>query len=124
MARKKPLPPKRKRMARPARLQAARDWIPTYSGKNIVRGYANWFGVNLACSLKELQLLGVPLDPVYVERLRVSLQNRERAQSRTPVSSAPIIAFFVACLAAGGALLAYHRYRSTRNPVSTRTRVS
>jgi hypothetical protein len=76
MAKKKPLPPRRKRMGRPARLQAARHWIPTYSGKSIVHGYAKWFGVDLTCSLKELELLGVPLDPVYVERLRVTLQNR------------------------------------------------
>lgn len=83
MARKKQLPPRRKRMARRARLQAARHWISTYAGKNIVRGYATWFGVDLACSVKELQLLGVPLDPVYVERLRVTLQHRERTK-RSP----------------------------------------
>jgi hypothetical protein len=41
-----------------------------------VRGYATWFGVDLGCALKELQVLGVALDPRYVARLRTTLQNR------------------------------------------------
>jgi hypothetical protein len=32
-------PPRRKRMSRPARLQAAKRWIAEYRGKNLVRGY-------------------------------------------------------------------------------------
>jgi hypothetical protein len=74
-------------MERPARLESAKRWIPTYSGKNIVRGYARWFRVDLGCALKEFQLLGVPLDPAYVERLRLTLRNRSK-----PRRSAPSIA--------------------------------
>ncbi|TNF24064.1 MAG: hypothetical protein EP329_25750 [Deltaproteobacteria bacterium] len=70
------LPPRRKRMARPARLQSARHWIPKYQGKNLCRTYATWFGVDLGCALRELELLGVTLDPTYVERLRTTLRNR------------------------------------------------
>lgn len=79
---KKKLPPRRKRMNRQARLMAAPHWLPKYPGKNVVRGYATWFGVDLACALKELQLLGVALDPVYVARLRATPQNAPR---RAPV---------------------------------------
>lgn len=74
--RKKALPPRRLRMKRPARLQSAALWIPTYQGKNIVRGYAKWYGVDLGCALKELSLLDVQLDPVYVEHLKRTLKNR------------------------------------------------
>lgn len=41
------LGPRRKRMRRPARLMAAVKWRAGYGGKNIVRGYARWFGVDL-----------------------------------------------------------------------------
>ena len=78
-------------MARRARLQAARQWLRTYRGKKVVRGYAKWFGVDLGCSLRELQLLGAALDPVYVERLSVTLQNRARpkASRKTALPAVP-----------------------------------
>ena len=60
------------------------------------------------CYIAEVNILGGT--PRAWVRL-FSLQNHERAQSRTPASPAPIIAFFVACLAAGCTLLAYHRFR-------------
>lgn len=65
-------------MKRPARLQAASSWLKTFGGKNVVRGYAKWFGVDLGCALKELQKLGVELDPTYVERLLCTLRSRRR----------------------------------------------
>jgi hypothetical protein len=73
-------------MTRLAMLQAARHWLPTYRGKKAVRGYAKWFGVDLGCALKELQILGVALDPGYVERLSAELQNRAR---RRPAAKEP-----------------------------------
>jgi hypothetical protein len=65
-------------MRRSARLQAARRWLETFDGKNVIRGYAKWFAVDLGCALKELPMLGVKLDPVYVERLKVTLENRNK----------------------------------------------
>ena len=70
-------------MKRAARLQAARHWIPTFNGQSVVRSYARWFGVDLRCALKELQLLGVGLDPRYVEALRTTLRNRGRHRKAT-----------------------------------------
>jgi hypothetical protein len=67
---------KRKRAARAARLKAAREWLPSFKGKNVVKAYAKRCGVDLACALNELQLLRVPLDPAYVERLNRRLQHR------------------------------------------------
>jgi hypothetical protein len=66
----KALAPRRKRMARASRLQSGRHWLKTYSGKHVVRSYARWFGVDLMCALKELQLLGIRFEPEYVEALR------------------------------------------------------
>src|SRR5438876_9853467 len=71
MARKsKALPPRRKRMSRASRLQSARHWLRTYSGKHVVRSYARWFGVDQLCAAKELQLLGMRFEAEYLEALR------------------------------------------------------
>jgi hypothetical protein len=62
MARKKKShqAPRRKRMTRDGRLSAARAtrWVDQYKGKDVVAGYANWFGVDLPCAVMELRLLG------------------------------------------------------------------
>ncbi len=76
----------RKRAAREARLKAAREWLPSFRGKNVVKAYAKRLGVDLGCALRELRLLGVPLDPAYVERLRRRLQNRINRR-RPPTAS-------------------------------------
>lgn len=60
---KKPLPPQRKRMKRSARLKSARAtcWVEKYTGKNIIRGYRNWYGVDELCAVVELRALGVAI---------------------------------------------------------------
>ena len=60
------LGPRRKRMRRENRLESAKNWIPTYSGKNIIRGYCKWFAVDLQCAISELKTLNVKLDEQYV----------------------------------------------------------
>ncbi len=74
-------------MKPPARLMAARHWLPTFTGNNVVRGYAKWFGVDLGCALEELRVLGVELDPSYVEALTRTLHNR--GKRRPTVEPAP-----------------------------------
>jgi hypothetical protein len=70
------LGPRRKRMRRPARLIAAVKWRSAYGGKNLVRGYARWFGVDLICAITELRLLGVAVDPEYEAQLRRTIAAR------------------------------------------------
>lgn len=60
------------------RLQSARHWIPKYEGGNIVRGYRKHYGVDWLCAIKELELLGVNLDPSYVAELRRSVEARQK----------------------------------------------
>ena len=57
-------------------MQAAVSWLEKYPGKKVVRGYARWFGVDLICAARELQMLGVALDPGYIERLHASARAR------------------------------------------------
>jgi hypothetical protein len=76
------LGPRRKRMRRPARLQAAIKWRSSYGGKNIVRGYARWFGVDLLCAIAELRMVGVVIDPGYEEQVRLTISARAAARAR------------------------------------------
>src|SRR5688572_7441727 len=86
---RKPCGPRRKRMKRQARLESARHWLPTFSGKHIVKSYARWFGVDLGCALKELQMLDVPLDPKYVATLQRTIASRTlRIRQRKPEKNA------------------------------------
>jgi hypothetical protein len=50
-------------MCKTARLQCAQatQWVDEYTGKNIVRGYRKWFGVDELCAVIELRQLGVPI---------------------------------------------------------------
>lgn len=73
---RKPNPgPHRKRMKRAQRLQSAQSWLPTYEGKDIVKGYRKRYGVDWQCAFAELEMLGVEIDP---ERKASTLQTVER----------------------------------------------
>ncbi len=73
---KRPLPPRARRMKRQGRIQSAPHWIPKYSGRNIVRGYARHYGVDLLCAAKELQMLGVKVSGDYVRRLQATVEGK------------------------------------------------
>ncbi|MCP3917384.1 MAG: hypothetical protein GY711_17700 [bacterium] len=63
-------------MKRTARLASARHWLLRHEGKNVVRGYARWFGVDHLCAAKELELLGVAIDPAYVAQLECTARSK------------------------------------------------
>ena len=73
--------PRRKRMCRASRLQSARHWLPTYRGKDLVRGYARCYGVDRLCAALELQRIGAPVATERVEKLRAEARSRS-AQPR------------------------------------------
>ncbi|MDW7650357.1 MAG: hypothetical protein SCK29_00855 [Bacillota bacterium] len=72
--------PRHKRMKRRSRLQAALHWIPKYPGKNLVRGYARHFGVNLPCAIIELEMLGHKIKQSYKDNIYA---HEEAKQKRT-----------------------------------------
>ncbi|MEI6094492.1 MAG: hypothetical protein WCR08_03355 [Gammaproteobacteria bacterium] len=81
----------RKQMKRERRLQAAKQWITTYSGKNLIKGYKNWFGVDLVCAINELKILGVKLDEEHVLELYKSheqsiIDRRKKKDENNPES--------------------------------------
>ena|SRR5258705_1240279 len=74
--RKRALPPRAKRMDRSARLQSARTWLKTYSGKNIAAGYRRHFAVDWVCAFRELEMLGVKTDSAYKDQILKSVEGQ------------------------------------------------
>ena len=112
MANKNNRTPRRKRMQRPGRLQSAKHWISTYSGGNIVKGYKNWFGVDLVCAIKELRMLGVKLDEQYVLQAlqchehAIAARQRKKAEKKQALDKLPFDSddyyYFIAGYTSGG----------------------
>lgn len=61
-------------MNRAARLQSAKHWLPTYTGRDVVKGYRKWYGVSTVCAIMELRQLGVKIDE---QRLMQAKQTEE-----------------------------------------------
>jgi hypothetical protein len=76
-------------MSRPARLQAAKRWLPGYRGKNVVRGYKKWFGVSDVCAIVELRMLGVDIPDARLEQARRDEQARATHRARQKEEYAP-----------------------------------
>jgi hypothetical protein len=56
-------------MKRTARLKTARTWLKTYKGQNIVSGYRKHFGVDWVCAFKDLEILGIAIEPEYKNKV-------------------------------------------------------
>ncbi len=79
--------PRRFRYKRPQRLQAAKSWLTTYTGKNIVHGYRKHFGVDWKTAFVELEMLGVEISPEYKDRVLRSVEaqvaaHQEKAEQK------------------------------------------
>ncbi len=105
-------------MKREERLRTARSWLAGYKGTRIVRSYRKRYGVDWLCAVKELQLLGVEIDPEYIAQLETTVaeqakktrEKRRRRQeaaeerewwNRYPFSEGEF--YFVAGYTSGGA---------------------
>ena len=82
-------------MTREGRLTSARNWLVKFSGKNVVRSYANWFGVDLLCAVKELSLLGITIDPAYVAKLKTTLSSPKSRRRKQPVEESQSVGYGV-----------------------------
>jgi hypothetical protein len=72
----------RKTLTRARRLQRAKQWIPSYRGKNLVRGYMKWFGVDKVCAIVELRMLGVDIPDARLEQARRGERARAAQRAR------------------------------------------
>ena len=75
-------PPAQKTPSRARRLEAAKGWLATYPGKNLVRGYKKRFGVRDVCAVMELRMLGVDLPDARLEQARRDEKARTKGRGR------------------------------------------
>ena len=68
--------PRRKRLNKKQRISIAKKWLISYNGKNIFKGYSNWFGVDLLCTIKELRIVGQLISEEYEIQVRKSLEEK------------------------------------------------
>jgi hypothetical protein len=63
-------------MTRHGRLSSARvtRWVEQYKQKDIIAGYANWFGVDPLCTVIELRMLGAKLDPEREIQIQATIE--------------------------------------------------
>lgn len=103
--------PKRKKLNALARLKCAENWIKSYHGKNIISGYAKWFGVDKICAIKELKKMNV-LIPVDTEnqirqshksqiKFKANRKKEKELESSTGIDSDDNFSFIVGYTACG-----------------------
>ena len=61
-------------LKREHRLRSAKDWLKTYSGNNVVKGYSKKYSVNKLCAIKELRMLGIEISEAYERQLINSME--------------------------------------------------
>ena len=92
-------------MTRETRIQSARHWLQTYTGKNIIRGYCKWFGVDPLAAVIELRQLGVPITSTKEAELRRLAVRKATAPKIRKLAETPdsdgTFAFIAGCTPAG-----------------------
>ncbi|WP_199269615.1 hypothetical protein [Formosa sp. L2A11] len=68
----------KKPLKREYRLRTAKDWIKTYSGNNVVKGYSKKYSVDKFCAIKELRMIGIEITEEYENQLRKSLESHKQ----------------------------------------------
>ena len=63
-------------MKRSQRLQSAKIWLPEKIDKKIVKAYRKRYGVDWPTAFKELEMLGVEIDPIYKEQVLNTIQKQ------------------------------------------------
>lgn len=61
-------------LKREHRLRSAKDWLKTYSGNNVVKGYSKKYSVNKFCAIKELRMIGIEISEEYERQLINSME--------------------------------------------------
>lgn len=54
----------------------ASEWIKGYNGKNLISGYAKWFGVDKICAMNELKIIGVTISETMEKQVLASVKAR------------------------------------------------
>ncbi len=79
----KSLPTRTKRMKRSQRLQSTKRWLNKFQGENVIRAYRKRYSVDWLSAIKELRILGVELDSIYVNKLQQTIEGKIKENHRS-----------------------------------------
>lgn len=68
----------KKTLKREYRLRSAKDWIKTYSGNNVIKGYSKKYSVDKLCAINELRMIGYEITEEYENQLQKSLESHKQ----------------------------------------------
>lgn len=68
----------KKTLKKECRLRLAKNWIKTYSGNNVVKGYSKKYSVDKLCAIKELRVLGIEISEEYEHQLQKSVESNKQ----------------------------------------------
>ena len=74
--------PRRKRLNKVKRLNAASAWIRDFKGNDIISSYAKWFGIDKLAAIKELRLKGISINENRENQIIASLKTRNEQRKR------------------------------------------
>jgi hypothetical protein len=83
-----------KSLNRTKRQKLAPRWINAYTGKNMVRGYARHFSVDLICAITEIRMLGYSVYEEYESAVKRAiadrnLQRKEKREAKAAAANSP-----------------------------------
>jgi hypothetical protein len=83
-----------KALNRKKRLKLAPQWLSDYTGKNMVRGYARHFFVDLICAITELRMLCYQVPDEYELAVKRSiadrsLQRKKKREAKAAATNPP-----------------------------------
>ncbi len=59
--------------------------MKSYNGRNIISGYAKWFGVDKICAIIELKIVGYPISEDLEKHIRTSLKAKKKKKKEVPI---------------------------------------
>ena len=71
----------KKNLKREKRISSAKSWINTYSGNNIVKGYAKKYSVDKLCAIKELKIIGFKISEEYEKQMINSIESLKKQRN-------------------------------------------
>ena len=81
--------PKRKRLKKHQRLQDSKRWIFEFKGKNLVKSYKKWYGVDIICAINELEMMGYDFSQYKKEakrQLKIEQQKKEERKREKEIN--------------------------------------
>lgn len=69
-------------MKQTQQLQSAKQQLNKFQGESVIQAYKKRYGVDWLCAIKELKMLGIELDPIYIKKLQQRIEGQIKTNQR------------------------------------------